>query len=220
MIAASPDFEQQHVRCHAQHGEELLLWELSGWKRDGVFVEIGAYDGVSLSNSLFFEKIGWRGLLVEAHPDLVEKCRQSRPDANVVHAALCDTDEGSIDFSMVRGSSGMDTLSFATTTPQHRQRIESHGGRIETVSVPARTLASVLSEQGLMRIDWMSIDVEGGELAVLKGADLDSVRPRVIVVEDNSAGRDDSVSAFLVAQGYRRETRIGCNDIFIDQNGT
>jgi FkbM family methyltransferase len=213
--ALSAPGQTVEVSCHAQHGEEFFLWELFEFKSQGTFVEIGAYDGVSLSNSLFFEKLGWRGLLVEAHPELAERARHSRPSATVVHAALGAVDGGEVTFSMVRGERGLDTLSFVETTESHRQRIGSRKGVIEQVVVPARTLRSLLDEVGLTAIDWMSVDVEGGELEVLRGASLDSVRPRVIVVEDNSRGIDPEVPKYLAGFGYKRIRTVGCNDFYL-----
>ena len=203
--------------CNAQHGEEFFIWEQLSFKPRGTFVEIGAYDGVSLSNSLFFEQLGWKGVLVEAHPELSERCRRARPEATVVHAALGPADGGLVSFSMVSGQSGLDTLSFVSTTSQHRARIASRCGAITQVEVPARTLRSVMDEVGLSEVDWISVDVEGFELGVLQGADLGSCRPRVIMVEDNSAGADSRVADYLSKFGYRVEQRLGCNDLYIRQ---
>lgn len=199
---------------HSQHGEDFFLWQRLGFSSEGTYIEIGAYDGVSLSNSYFFEKIGWRGLLVEAHPDLVARCRASRPDALIVHAALGNTDGGTATFSMVRGGAGLDTLSFSETNEMHRQRVVANGGRIESTKVPARTLSSVMAEHGISNADWVSIDVEGAELDVLMGAGLETFRPRLLLVEDNSNGQDKCVADYLRRYGYRRSLTIGCNDLY------
>jgi FkbM family methyltransferase len=202
----------EDLACYAQHGEELLLWECLGWRQTGFFVEIGAYDGRNLSNSYFFEKLGWRGILVEADPELANRCRTSRPKSIVIHAALGETEGGSAAFSMVRGPDGVDTLSFLSAPAQHLNRIASEGGRIEQVTVPTRSLKAVLDEVGVSEIDWISIDVEGNEMSVLKGADLQIHRPKIILIEDNSG--DTSVNDFLTASGYRRELQVGCNDLY------
>ncbi|MCA9052373.1 MAG: FkbM family methyltransferase [Planctomycetaceae bacterium] len=212
--AAAANTELKPPQCHAQHGEELLLWEVAGWKRDGVFIEIGAHDGVSLSNSLFFEQIGWQGLLIEAHPDLVAQCRISRPGSLVVHAVLGAQDTGVRNFSMVVGPPGIETLSFASTSTKHLQRIESRGGTVKTVVVPARTITSVLREHQISEIDWMSIDVEGGELEVLEGLDWRTCRPHVLMIEDNSRGNDLRIQDIVTQHGYQKVCRIGCNDIY------
>jgi hypothetical protein len=85
---------------------------------------------------------------------------------------------------------------------------------IEQVSVAARSFRSLLAETGVTAVDWMSVDVEGGELDVLKGAGLESIRPTVIVVEDNSGGHDHEVTKYLAGFGYKRVLTVGCNDFY------
>ncbi len=201
-------------RCTSQHGEELFLWRYCDWKPHGLYVEIGAYDGMTFSNSYFFEQIGWTGLLVEAHPQLVEECRSARPGSKVVHAALGVEDGTSVQFSMVHGKQGMDTLSFAFTSDAHRARIARRGGSIETTRVPGMRLDSLLERYGDTHIDWMSIDFEGGELDVLQGLDLSRCRPDVLMVEDNSRGGDHAIHDYLVSHGYQLTLRIACNAIY------
>jgi hypothetical protein len=75
------------VRFLAQYGEDVLAWEILGRPLNGTYIEIGANDGVTYSVSYALECMGWRGLLVEAHPDLAEECRAQRPGSLVVHAA-------------------------------------------------------------------------------------------------------------------------------------
>ena len=204
-----------NIQASAQHGEELFLWQALDMQPNGVAIEIGAYDGQNLSNSLFFQSIGWKTILVEAHPELAERCRASRPDAIVIHAALGETNGETTEFSMVRGPKGMDTLScVGKPSAGHQHRIVSQGGHIETVSVPARTLDSILNEYNVDTIDCMSVDVEGAELAVLAAADLSVNRPRVIVVEDNSGGRDQAVANLLQSHNYTSIGTVGCNVIY------
>lgn len=203
------------VVCQSQHGEELFAWSQLGFKSQGVFVEIGAHDGISLSNSQFFEGIGWKCLLVEANPGLVGKCRQNRPDAIVVHAAVGADDGGTIPFSQVTGPNGMEMLSHTVTSAGHLKRIAAKGGRIDVLQVPRRSLQAILNEHHCGTPDILSIDVEGAELDVLKGVDFEHCRPKVIVVEDNTAGRDSAVASFLGTVRYRRVITVGCNDIFV-----
>src|SRR6056297_183239 len=199
-------------QCCSQHGEELYLWQACDWKGKGFYIEVGAYDGRSLSNSYFFEKLGWDGLLIEAHPELFEKCEQNRTSRSV-HAAVGEEDGTSVTFSMVDGVRGIDTLSFVNAPESHLQRILCKGGTIRSVEVPAKTLNSLL--EGVDReIDWVSIDVEGGELSVLRGFDLDRFQPRCLLIEDNSGGKDRAIAAYLVKFNYYPDILIGCNQLY------
>lgn len=203
--------------ARSQHGEEVALWERAGWRTDGVYVEIGAYDGRSLSNSAFFDDLGWTGLLIEPHPQLAAKCRVSRPRATVVEAALGARDGGTIRFAIAEGAPGIGTLSFVddgSDQTAHIARIRRAGGTIRHVDVPVRTLASVLAEHAPGPIDWMSIDVEGFEERVLAGADFAVHRPGCLLIEDNDG--TSPLAAAVRQLGYVPTGRVGCNDVYAD----
>ena len=200
----------------SQHGEDALAWNLAGRSKTGFFIEAGAHDGVSLSNTCFLEQIGWTGLLVEAHPELVAKCRRSRPRSVVVHAAL-GRDEGPLtcEFQMVIGSGGVDALSFSSASDLHRERIEREGGKIEAVTVPCTSLNKLLTKISPPSVDFVSLDVEGAEVLVLSGFDLDKWKPRILAIEDNSNGQDLAIRHFMAGKGYKRILRLACNDFYV-----
>ena len=72
---------------YSQHGEDFLLNKIFENKKTGYYVEIGCLDGIEFSNTYFFEKMGWEGACVEAHNDFIDKLRENRPRARVVHCA-------------------------------------------------------------------------------------------------------------------------------------
>jgi len=193
----------------SQHGEDVLLWELFGGKRDGFYVDVGAYDGVGFSNTYFFEAMGWSGVLVEATPDLFDRCRTARPHSEVVQAAA-GSRNGTIEFTIVEGKKGAGTLS--STTPDHA-RIAREGGTTRTVTVPLRTLDDILGDRD-QTIDFVSIDVEGAELDVLHGFDLDRYRPQVLIIEENDPA-DTRVREYLAGRGYgMRGAVVGQNVVY------
>jgi len=57
------------VEFYSQNGEDFLLWSLFKGRKSGFYIDIGAFDGIHLSNSYYFEKNGWDGVCVEAHPE-------------------------------------------------------------------------------------------------------------------------------------------------------
>jgi len=184
--------------------------------RGGFFIEAGANDGYAQSNTYFLEReMGWKGLLVEGIPDLYEKCLSNRPDALVRNCALVSSDfTGSTVvmhyaslMSVVDGS-----LGSAEAQDKHINvgvDVQKLGGSYE-IEVPARTLESVLDEiPGLPPIDFLSLDVEGYELNVLKGLNLSKHRPAYILVE---ARFFDDVNALLVAASYEMVEQLSFHD--------
>jgi FkbM family methyltransferase len=196
----------------SQNGEDVILWNFFGRKRKGFYVEVGAYDGFALSNTYFFEAIGWGGVLIEAAPDLHRACVIARPGSVVVHAAVGKR-AGSTTFTVVSGERGVAALS--SLAPDHA-RIAREGGNAIQVEVPMRTLDDILGDfPGA--VDFVSIDVEGGELDVLGGFDIDRFRPRVLVIEENRPD-DRAVAGWLANHGYVVRFRVEQNVFYVREN--
>ena len=83
------------VEFYSQNGEDFLLWGLFKGRTDGFYIEIGAFDGIHFSNSYFFEKHGWQGICVEAHPRYFPLCKNNRPEAVCLNNACVGNNSGS-----------------------------------------------------------------------------------------------------------------------------
>jgi FkbM family methyltransferase len=179
--------------------------------RDGVFVDVGAYDGITGSNTLFFEKfLGWRGLCIEADPAQFAKLAQVR---SCPCAQICIADKnGTAEFLSV--SAGLDMIGglVAHYDPDALKKAHANPGA-KTIVLPTRRLDTVLAEQGVDRIDYLSIDVEGAELPILKSFDLARYAVRALSVENNSA--DNAIAEHLQRAGYRKLIRLGVDDLFV-----
>ncbi|TVQ35894.1 MAG: FkbM family methyltransferase [Spirochaetaceae bacterium] len=190
---------------YAQFGEDRILHR---YLPDGcgIYVEVGGNDGVTASNTLFFEQLGRRCVVVEPIPGLAARIRRGRT-CTVIEAAVDECD-GEAEFLIATGGN---TLSTLNNRNRVRSRIDEHSGDIESVRVVTRTLDSILCEVGAGEIDLISIDVEGNELSVLRGLTLWHWKPRVLILEDNSFGRDAAVQQHLAARGYVRFRITGVN---------
>lgn len=208
------------VQCFSQYGEEPILWALLGYKPKGYYVEVGAYDGVRLSTSYFFESIGWNGLLIEANPELFERCRDSRPGSKVVNAAIGGRGaSGTIIFSKVTGEEGVDALGFLEASDAHRDLVRQKGGRVETAEVMLTNLAELLDQEQPESLDLLIVDIEGLEATALEGLDLGRWKPRVVMVEHNVTGLEVNYPSARILKNYEYTlyTRIKGNDIYISR---
>ena len=216
-MTAQPDPRPDET-YRSQNGEDRWLDSHFGGRRSGFFVEVGAYDGVRLSNTYHFEKNGWTGVLVEADPEMAERCRRERPRSLTFQCAVGAPDTtGEISFFKVAGGEAYSTTSL---TAAHRDRLDRLGLSWKEVRVPVRTLDSILEEAHASRIDFVSIDVEGGEFAVLRGFDIRRWKPGVVIVETNTAVRDRDIRRYFVSNGYAYHRSIDVNDFYLPaENG-
>jgi len=198
----------------SQYGQDAWLEaHLFRGKRGGVFVEIGGYDGVTGSNCMWFELIrGWTGLLAEPVPALHAQAEQVRrcPCLRVAIAAT----EGEAEFLDVQaGLTQMGGL-VGSYDPKTRAAVEAdprHRGAV--ITVPTRPLAAVLDDHGLTEIDYVSLDVEGGEMAVLADFPFEKYRIAAWTIENNGGGSE--LPELMQAKGYRRAEALGVDDVYL-----
>jgi FkbM family methyltransferase len=193
----------------AQFGEDELL--LADFGDSGYYVEVGAADGIENSNTELLERHGWTGVLIEADPDRADACRAARPNSRVVSCAVvAPGTPQSVTFYRAE-IPGLSTIGLTETG---RGQLQSWTGRVALVelTVPARTLDSILQERPLPRIDVVTIDVEGHEAGVLRGFDLRRWRPRTVIVERNRSFPDPTVVRLLLRGGYKYQRTTGVNE--------
>jgi FkbM family methyltransferase len=169
--------------CNAG-GIDRQLLEYVG-EGPGFFVEAGGNDGIDSSTTYYYEKaLGWSGILVEPIPQLAAFARQVRSCA--VHEVALGPPE-------LAGSTV--TLNFADgRSSVGGERTEGckwagwFGPNPTAVCAPVVTISDLLASAGDPDVSFMTIDVEGYELDVLRGLDLKRHAPRIVVVESFHGG--------------------------------
>ncbi len=204
----------RHQGFFSQSGQDAWLERMVfKGKRGGVFVEIGGHDGVTGSNCLWFELMrGWTGVLAEPAPALHALAAQVRrcPCLRVAIAAA----EGEAEFLDVRaGLTQMGGL-VESYDPKTRAIVEAdprHQG--EVIRVPTRPLAAVLDDHGLSAIDYISLDVEGGEMAALADFPFEKFQIAAWTIENNGGGTE--LPELMQSRGYRRAEALGVDDVYV-----
>jgi FkbM family methyltransferase len=177
-----------------------------GYKRNGFYLEMGALNGIHLSNTYSFNKcLGWKGLLIEANPQTASQCKQNRPDDTVISGAVCNEIDGHLTFDFVANSGD----SRGETSEE-----EHEGG----VKVPCSPLSHTFKKNNIDKIDFWSLDVEGSELIVLQTVDFDAVDISIIMVEcddemcdETRSTKGQAVDDLLTAAGYKVMARTGAS---------
>ena len=204
-----------HIKCYSQFGEDAILAKIFNFKHQGFCIEIGAFDGVTLSNTYFFEKLGWECLVIEPIPSLWEKIKTNRK-CLVANVAISNFNGE----AEIATADGAEILSSINPNQKHLNRIKSENDTVERVKVRTQTMESLLKEIHRLNspIDCISIDVEGHELEVLQGLPFHSSLPRILIIEDNTNNHNFEVTNFLSKFGYIRFKRTGCNDWYAQNN--
>lgn len=191
---------------YSQCGQDRFIYEnFFQMKRGGVFVDIGAHDGISLSNTYFFEQQGWSGICIEPIPEIFNQLKNNR-------RCLCiqgcvGKEAEAIPFLRIFGDPpNLEMLSGIVENydPKHLERIQKNisdlGGSSTLISVRSLDLTKLLIENGIFYVDYLSIDTEGGELDILKSIDFSQIEIDVISVENNY--HINGFKEFLEPLGY------------------
>jgi FkbM family methyltransferase len=169
----------------------------------GFYVDVGAFSPKQSSNTYYFYRKGWRGINIDAAPGSMQAFRLIRPRDVNLEVAISE-EEGEASFFFWSTHACINTLSF-----DHARELEREvGARPSQLRVRTRTLTSVLDEHHppSQPIDFLSVDVEGHDLHVLRSLDWTKYRPELVLVEDHkTAVREiaaSPISAFLEGVGY------------------
>lgn len=195
---------------YSQFQEDRILARIFGGTYTGTCVEIGANDGIHGSTTYFFEKKGWKCILVEPNPTLAARLRSFRTGQVFECAASSET--GMAVLQLAEGDGLAHAVSTIESGDEAANTLRKHGATVRPVQVTTKRLDEILEESGVDEIDFMSIDVEGHELEVLKGLSIARWQPGIMILEDNSRFRDNRVRDYLRDHGYVRFRRSGVND--------
>lgn len=190
--------------------EQKLVAAFYGERSSGFFVEVGAHDPRLLSQTWHLEQKGWRGILVEPSPEFAASLRRQRRNSTVVQVACSSPEkrgEALFHFADAAASSGLEK-NVDDPTMNYR--------RSEKVRVV--TLDDILRDAGDPKVDFVSIDVEGTELDVLRGFDLSKHQPSLLLVEDKVNNLKKHF--YLKRQRYRLVRRTSLNNWYIPEGAS
>lgn len=192
-------------------GDDLLIDAILSPKPSGWYVDIGCHDPVYLSNTFQLYLRGWKGLVVDANPQLIARFKRQRPYDIAVCAAV---------------SNSVETRRFVISHHPEVSSLSAADIAADDVAseseVTTVTLTELLKSHDVpSRFDVLSIDIEGFDLPALSGLDWSFYRPQLVIVEmhgfDLTKASTFPLYELLITHGYRLVAFNMLNGFFMSQ---
>lgn len=202
----------------SQEGEDLILKRIIGEQIDGFYIDIGAHHPKRFSNTYLFYKAGWQGLNIDALPGSKKIFDRMRPkDINLEIGV--SNQKGKLDYYMFN-EPALNTFDFQLAKEYLNN---SHFILLGKKSIETDQLSSILSKYlHRQEIDFMSIDVEGYEMQVLKSNNWNKYRPKYLLIELLNADLDNlfqvEAHCFLLNVKYKLVAKTVNTFFYMDMN--
>lgn len=198
------------MNSYSQIGQDTYYIDnISKNKKNGIFLDIGANDGIFTSNTAKLEfEYGWTGVCVEANPTLIPILTANRPNSTIVHSAVWNSSkivEFEIPINNVKNVEG-NLLSRISNIDRNVKNYKKNT-IIDKIQVSAKTITEILKETLKLPcvIDYMSLDIEGAEIEALQGIDFSNIEIKFMTIEHGDRpGYLEEISNYLSQFGYKK----------------
>ena len=191
------DFEAIHKL--RERNQKRIISDFFAGRRDGVFVDVGAAHYKDMSTTYFLERqYGWSGVAIDALEHWGAGYAEHRPRTRF-HAYIVTDHAGALEpMYRITGDIG------STAVKERAEDLtENYGKEVVEILVPTTTLDRLLDDEGVTKIDFLSIDIEGAELLALGGFDIRRFRPTLVGVEAFPENQP-ALLEYFERNGYRR----------------
>jgi FkbM family methyltransferase len=193
----------------SQFGEDVICSYLFEAGIKGCYVDCGAFHPMLLSNTYMLYRKGWRGLEIDANPEVASLFARFRPRDQFIHSAV-GREKGSVEMALFNDGAFNCTADQVDKVPERIRK------NVRRVIVPINSLAVILSENKIQTIDFLNVDCEGNDLNVLQSNDWSRWKPKVICVEDHASNWQQSeITAYLCRLDYTLKFHAVFSSIFV-----
>lgn len=193
------------VESKSQNGQDLFALLSNNFKSSGVFIEFGAYDGVIFSNTFLLERhFGWTGILIDPIPSHYKSMIQNRK-CKLIHGAITAEPQDSV---LIEELPASDLSRFAG-----KRKIFKKVHKVKALTLQEVIDHNLTSNE----IDFLSIDIEGDDMEILKSFDWSRYKINAICVEHNYRKGSDKIIDFMYKSGYDLQyTEFSKNDYWFE----
>lgn len=187
--------------------DEFLEKYIFKGHKNGVFMDVGAHDGIEFNNTLFFEENhNWKGFNFEPIKKVYNKLIVNRPNCININSAVCNHN-GNAEFLCNDGYTEMISGLKDNYDSRHLDRLNYENkvtnSTTETITVDTKRIETFCDEHNINHINYLSIDVEGAEFEVIKSINFEKVFIDVIGFESNYHFESIPIVKYLEDKGYR-----------------
>lgn len=202
------------AESYSQLGQDVEVLKFYGFKKRGYYIEVGASDGVSISNTLLLDKKGWKGICVEPIPSKFAQLKQNRPNAICINAPLYSESGTEVVFDICHSSDFLSGIS--QHIDKHKQTVDNGKTQLKMTTM---TLNEILKEcKAPPFIEYLSLDTEGSEYEILKTFDFKKYQFGIIDVEHNYIEpRRSQIRELLTSNGYVYHAENQWDDQYIHE---
>lgn len=186
-------------KLFSQNDEELIIRDFFDDRRGGFFLDVGSFHWEDLSTTCFLERyLGWQGIAIDAQAEFAEGYKKYRPKTKFFSYAVTDHSGDTLKLYLTGGTSSLNPAWY-----KYFLKKDQEDKPPAAVDVPTITLNDLLEKNGVTKIDFLSMDIEGAEPPALAGFDIDKYKPELVIIEPTTDTRDP-ILAYFKAHGYER----------------
>jgi len=189
-------------KLYSQFDEETLIRHFFKDVREGFFVDVGAGDYQANSTTFYLEQhLGWKGIAIDANRARRTSYAQHRPQTKFFHFFVADKSDEETDLFMPLGR--LDSASGDRKLVLAADPYEDAPSKIVKIKVRTITLNRLLDLLQIKTIDFLSMDIEGGEVAALAGFDIKRFKPKLVCIEVNHSSHG-VIEDYFKRNDYKR----------------
>src|SRR5574343_581005 len=194
----------RHEMFYSAYNQDVFVNGLLDGKENGVFIDVGACEGIYVSNTYFFEKHkGWKGICIEADPKTFEDLKENRPNSICVNSLIYDYRE-------IHKYAQDEIPQFSGIETERTEKTKEYN----SIQLKSELLNDVMEKYKIYNIDFLSLDTEGCETRILDSIDYDKFNIVVRLGGDLilAKNRKDKCKYFQERQYFGMEKRTTVNE--------